>query len=127
MLTIANAISTSVVLANFSFTLWATIGTAAPQPATPSAVETALKPNASGTNVPVTVIESKLDGCRYLLRLGNGETLEAVLPKQYQKDGLKLVVSYVARSGGSICMSGTLVTLTAVAAANVTPNPKPTP
>ena len=70
----------------------------------------------SSGSISGTVVDAHgLDGCTFLIRLGDGTRLEPVnLPKEFQVGGLKVAVSYEPALGASICMAGALVRLTSI-------------
>ena len=68
------------------------------------------------TGIPVVVEDATgLDGCTFLLVLADGKKLQPVnLDSAFQKDGMKLRVTWKTSPGMSICMSGTRVELISV-------------
>ena len=59
------------------------------------------------------VIYYELDGCNYILLLGDGTRLEpANLPQEYKKDKLDVWIQYSLKKGAvSVCMVGQIVEL----------------
>lgn len=56
-----------------------------------------------------------LDGCRYVIKLETGESLEpSALPEEFKKDNLLVWIKYKTREGSSICMTGKMVTITEI-------------
>jgi len=67
-----------------------------------------------------TVVDARgLDGCTYLIRLDDGQTLEANVPAEYQVDGLPVTITYTPVDGASICMAGEMVDLKSIKKAPV--------
>ena len=58
--------------------------------------------------------QTGLDGCGFMIRLDSGEVLEAKIPEEFRKPGLKVLVTYEPFNGASICMAGTMVTLSSI-------------
>ena len=54
-----------------------------------------------------------LDGCTYLIKLFSGERLEPInLPADFKINGLKVLLTYEAYEGASICMAGKMIKIT---------------
>ncbi len=62
---------------------------------------------------PATVIFYEIDGCKWMLKLPNGNKLQPVeLDEAFQKDGLKVKIAYREKPDAiSICMAGQVVDL----------------
>jgi len=60
-----------------------------------------------------TVLSYMVDGCKWVLQLGDEKKLEPQnLAPEFQKDQLKVWIKYQAVKGGmSTCMAGTVVTI----------------
>ncbi len=64
-----------------------------------------------------TVIDYQLDGCKWMLKLENGDMLLPSPPpaERFQKDQIPVWVKYeVVKGGMSTCMAGTMVKVTAI-------------
>ncbi len=63
-----------------------------------------------------TVINYTVDGCSWLLILEDGTKLQPEnLAPEFQKNNLKVWISYELKKGGSsICMTGKMVTLASI-------------
>ena len=63
----------------------------------------------------IIVDRRDVDGCQFLIKLKNGDLLEANVPEKFRTDGLTVDISYAKSSGkASICMMGTIITLVAI-------------
>ena len=62
-----------------------------------------------------TVVDAHgLDGCTFLVKLDDGQVLEADLPQDFQVAGLKVRLTYVVDPRPSICMAGEPVDVQAI-------------
>ena len=70
--------------------------------------------NPKGT--PAKVIDYReLDGCEFLLELGDGTKLQPVnLDSQFKKDKLEVLITWKKYDGVSICMAGEMIELTSI-------------
>ena len=60
------------------------------------------------------VIYNEVDGCGYMIQLGDGSKLEPTnLKEEFKKDKLDVWVKYIEKKGGmSICMAGQMADIT---------------
>jgi hypothetical protein len=65
---------------------------------------------------PATVVYLTLDGCAWMLKLEDGKLLQPYqLEPEFQKENLKVLIKYtINKKAMGICMSGTIVNLTAI-------------
>ena len=62
-----------------------------------------------------TIIRSTTDGCSWMIKLEDGKMLEPVnLKEEFKKDGLNVWIQYTHYENFSFCMSGEMVTITAM-------------
>ena len=72
-------------------------------------------PRAPAQTALGTVVDANgLDGCTFLVKLDDGQTLEANLPEAFQVDGLKVKITYVSDPRPSICMAGETVDVVSI-------------
>lgn len=61
------------------------------------------------------IINSTLDGCTWLMELEDGKKLEPVnLKEDLKRNGLKVWIQYKRYENFSFCMTGEMVTITAI-------------
>ena len=72
------------------------------------------KSYANGGYSRAMIIYYELDGCGYMIQLGDGTKLEPTnLKDEFKKDKLDVWVKYTPKKGGaSICMAGQIVDIT---------------
>lgn len=66
--------------------------------------------------IKARIVSMELDGCSYMILLGDGSKLEPTnLLQEFKKDKLDVWIKYTAKKGGmSICMAGQLVDITGI-------------
>lgn len=70
---------------------------------------------ANGGYSRARVIYNNLDGCGYMIQLGDGKKLEPSKPlaDEFKKDNLDVWVKYATKKGGmSVCMAGEMADIT---------------
>ena len=62
-----------------------------------------------------TIINYTIDGCSWMIRLEDGKLLEPInLKDEFKKENLKVWIQYKHYENFSFCMSGEMVTITAI-------------